>query len=62
MSVKSKPRLLKGWVQVGGGDSASAKQWASSVVYEGSSNIVEGLANMYAVRTQIGGSFGTLNI
>ena len=62
MSRKSKTSLLKGRVGVGGGDGASTKFWTSSTSYEGSSNIVEGVANMSTVRTWIGLSFGTLNI
>ena len=46
MSRKSKTSLLKMWVRIGGGDNASVKWWASWATYEGSSNVVEGVANM----------------
>ena len=62
MSRKSKTSLLKGRVWEGGGDGASAKWWANLAAYEGSSNVVKGVANTSAVRTRIELSFGTLNI
>ena len=62
MSRKSKTSLLKGRVRLGGGDGASAKRWARSTTYEGSSNVVEGVANMSALRTRIGLSIGIIKI
>ena len=50
------------WVWEGGGDGASTKWWASLVTYEGISNVIEEVEKMSVVRTQIGLSFGTLNI
>lgn len=52
-----KTSLLKGWVQVEGGNGASATRLASSAAKEGSLNVVENVDNMSALRTQIGHSF-----
>ena len=51
---------LKWRVQLGGW--CFAYKWASSVAYKGSSNIVQGVANMSTLRIRVGLSFWILNI
>ena len=61
MSSRFNTRSLKGRVHLGGGDGASTIRWARSAAYEGRLKVIDGVANMSALRTRMGLSCGTLH-